>query len=114
MAAPFVAALGPTPAAVRIPYALLSLALVAAAYRLGELARAGAGLPAALLIACPSAYALLLSALPPPLYPTTLVLLAGVLILAAGDGREPRRRSPVAGAAGRPRRAGRVSPSGPT
>lgn len=82
VAAPLVAALGPTPAAVRIPYALLSLALVAAAYRLGELTRPGAGLPAALLIACPSAYVLLLSALPPPLYPTTLVLLAAILILA--------------------------------
>jgi hypothetical protein len=83
VAAPFVAALGPTPMAVRIPYFLLSLALVAAAFALGERARAGAGLPAALLVACPPAYLLLLSALPPPLYPTTLLLLAIVLVLAA-------------------------------
>jgi hypothetical protein len=50
---------------------------------LGEIAVAGAGIPAALLVACPSAYVMLLSALPPPLYPTTLVLLAAVLALAA-------------------------------
>jgi hypothetical protein len=95
VAAPFVAALGPTPLAVRIPYALLSLALVAAAFALGERVRPGAGLPAGVLMACPSAYLLLLSALPPPLYPTTLVLLAVVLLLAgnAADeltaGRQP-------------------------
>jgi hypothetical protein len=83
VAAPFVAALGPTPLAVRIPYALLALALVALAGVLGEIAVAGAGIPAALLVACPSAYVLLMSALPPPLYPTTLVLLAAVLVLAA-------------------------------
>jgi hypothetical protein len=106
VAAPFVAALGPTPAAVRIPYALLSLALVAAAYRLGELARPGAGGPGALLIACPSAYVLLLSALPPPLYPTTLVLLAGVVMLAGPAaamfeaGASPRARLAVIGALG--------------
>jgi hypothetical protein len=104
VAAPFVAALGPTPAAVRTAYALLSLALVAAAWLLGELARRGAGLPAALLVACPAAYVLLLSALPPPLYPTTLVLLAGVLILAAraaeslDAGRPTRARLALLGA----------------
>jgi hypothetical protein len=106
VAAPLVAALGPTPAAVRIPYALLSLALVAAAYRLGELARAGAGLPAALLLACPSAYVLLLSALPPPLYPTTLALLAAVMILGGRAaetleaGGSPRARLAAIGALG--------------
>ena len=84
VAAPFVAALGPTPIAVRVPYALLALALAAAAYALGERASPGAGLPAALLVACPPAYMLLLSALPPPLYPTTLVLLAAVSTLAIG------------------------------
>ena len=83
LAAPVVAVLGPTPVAVRIPYAALALALVAFAGVLGEIAVAGAGIPAALLVACPSAYVLLLSALPPPLYPTTLVLLAAVLALAA-------------------------------
>lgn len=84
IAAPFVRVLGATPGAVRLPYAILSLVLVAAAYRLGERACAGAGMPAALLLACPPAYLLLLSALPPPLYPTTLVLLAVVLTLAVG------------------------------
>jgi 4-amino-4-deoxy-L-arabinose transferase-like glycosyltransferase len=83
VAAPFEAAFGPGPAGVRLPYAVLSLALVAAVFLLGEVVRAGAGLPAALLMACPPAYFLLLSALPPPLYPTTLVLLAAVLALAA-------------------------------
>jgi hypothetical protein len=83
LAAPVVAVMGPTPIAVRIPYAVLALALVALAGVLGEIAVAGAGIPAALLVACPSAYVLLLSALPPPLYPATLVLLAAVLALAA-------------------------------
>jgi len=83
LAAPVVAVMGPTPLAVRIPYAVLALALVVLAGVLGEIAAAGAGIPAALLVACPSAYVLLLSALPPPLYPTTLVLLAAVLVLAA-------------------------------
>jgi hypothetical protein len=97
LAAPFVAALGPTPTAVRIPYALLALALVAAAYGIAERARAGAGRPAALLLACPPAYALLLSSLPPPLYPTTLALLGLLLLLALeaatalGEGRAPSR-----------------------
>ena len=97
VAAPFVAAMGPTSAALRIPYALLALALVALAYRVGEQVRGGAGLPAALLLACPPAYALLLSALPPPLYPTTLVVLALLLWLAAqasfvlAEGRPPSR-----------------------
>lgn len=81
--APFVAVLGSTTAAVRIPYALLALALVAVAHALGETARAGAGGPAALLVACPPAYVLLFSALPPPLYPTTLVLLGLVVLLTA-------------------------------
>jgi hypothetical protein len=85
IAAPFVAALGPTPLALRVPYALLALALVAAAACLGERARRGAGLPAGLLLACPAAYVLLLSALPPPLYPTTLLLLAVLIGLAATE-----------------------------
>ena len=99
IAAPFVATLGPSPLAVRIPYALLALALVAAAGVLGEIAVAGAGLPAALLVACPSAYVLLLSALPPPLYPTTLVLLAAVVALAARAADD--FRAPAAPARGR-------------
>ena len=96
VAAPFVAAFGPTPLAVRIPYALLALALVAAAGILGEMALAGAGLPAALLVACPSAYVLLLSALPPPLYPTTLVLLAVLILLGARAAEAFRAGTPPA------------------
>ncbi|HUG52688.1 MAG TPA: hypothetical protein VMR21_03775 [Vicinamibacteria bacterium] len=96
VAAPFEAALGPGAAALRLPCALLSLALVAAVFSLGRSLQPGAGLPAALLVASPPAYLLLLSALPPPLYPTTLVLLAVVLALAVqateawSAGRAPR------------------------
>jgi hypothetical protein len=81
VAAPFVAALGPTRAALRMPYLLLGLALVLLAFALARLLHPRAGLPAAFLMACPPAYFLLLSALPPPLYPTTLVLLAAVILL---------------------------------
>ena len=84
LAAPLVVLMGPSPLALRVLYALLSLALVALAYRVAEAARAGAGMPAGLLLACPPAYALLLSAVPPPLYPTTLVLL-GLVLLHATD-----------------------------
>jgi hypothetical protein len=83
-AAPFVAALGSTPIAVRLPYALLSLALVAVGCWLGERACPGAGPLAGVLLACPPPYLLLLAAFPPPLYSTTLVLLAIVVALSVG------------------------------
>lgn len=82
VAAPFVAALGPTRAAVRLPYFVLSLALVPLTYALARALDPRAGLPAAFLMAFPPAYFLLLSVLPPPLYPTTLVLLGLILLLA--------------------------------
>ena len=78
--APFVAVLGSSPLAVRLPYLLLSLALIPLAFALASELRPAAALPAAFLLACPPGYLLLLAALPPPLYPTTLVLLGGVLL----------------------------------
>src|SRR5207247_1584212 len=65
VAAPFVASLGPTRAAVRTPYLLLGLALVPLAFALARQVHPRAGLPAAFLLACPPAYLLLFSALPP-------------------------------------------------
>lgn len=82
LAAPLVAALGPTPAALRFVYFLLGLALIPVAYALAGALHPKAALPAAFLLACPPPYFLLLSALPPPLYPATL-LLCGLLLLLA-------------------------------
>src|SRR5512134_1740212 len=79
LAAPFVAALGPTTEALRLFYFLLGLALIPAAYALAGRLDGRAALPAAVIVACPPPYFLLLSALPPPLYPSTLVLLACLL-----------------------------------
>lgn len=87
LAMPFVAIWGHTVAALRLPYFLLSLALVAVGYALARELRPAAALPAAVLVACPPPYFLLLSALPPPFYPTTLVLCGLVLLLAAQVGR---------------------------
>src|SRR5262249_23083787 len=56
------------------------------------------GVPAALLLACPPAYVLLLSALPPPLYPTTLVLLAAVMALAVREAESLRAGRPSSSA----------------
>jgi hypothetical protein len=82
LAAPFVAALGPTTAALRLVYFLLGLGLVPVAYFLAGALHPRAALPAAVLMACPPPYFLLLAALPPPLYPTTLILCGVLLILA--------------------------------
>ena len=82
LAAPFVALLGPTPLAVRLPCFLLSLALVPLGWALARRLHPAAAAPAAFLLACPPAYLLLLSALPPPVYPVTLPLL-GLLLLGA-------------------------------
>jgi 4-amino-4-deoxy-L-arabinose transferase-like glycosyltransferase len=81
LAAPFVAALGPTTEALRLFYFLLGLALIPAAYELAKRLDGRAALPAAIVAACPPPYFLLLSSLPPPLYPSVLVLLAYVLAL---------------------------------
>ena len=95
---PFVAAMGPTTGALRLPYFLLGLALIPIAYGLGWALHPVAAFPAAVLMACPPPYFLLLAALPPPFYATTLVLCGLVLLLAleSGDafarGQSPRGR----------------------
>jgi hypothetical protein len=81
LAAPLMAALRPDAATLRLAYFLLGLALVPAAYVLARALDRRAALPAALLMACPSPYLLLISALPPPMYPAALVLCAAVLVL---------------------------------
>jgi len=81
VAAPFVAAMGPTTEAVRLPVFLLGLALIPIAYALGRALHPAAAVPAAVLMACPPPYFVLLSALPPPLYATTLALCGLVLVL---------------------------------
>jgi len=96
LAAPFVAAMGPKAAALRLCYFLLGLGLIPMAYALGRVLDARAALPAALLMACPPPYFLLLSALPPPMYPAALLLCGALLVLAVriggrlGAGDRPR------------------------
>ena len=82
LAAPLFALLRADAATLRLAYFLLGLALIPAAYLLARALDARAALPAALLMACPSPYFLLLSALPPPMYPSSLLLAAAVLGLA--------------------------------
>jgi hypothetical protein len=101
IAAPVLAALGPTTAALRLVYFLLGLALIpVAGWMAGALDRR-AILPAALVAALPSPYFLLLSALPPPMYPSAL-LMAGLLLGstvrlgAALDGDKPLSRPAAA------------------
>jgi len=94
---PFVSALGNTTAAVRLPGFLLGLALVAFAFGLGRVLHRDAALPAAVLLACPSSYMLLLSSQPPPLYPSALAL-GGLLLLGAlrlGRGLDRGAPAPV-------------------
>jgi Dolichyl-phosphate-mannose-protein mannosyltransferase len=96
VAAPFVAAMGPTTEALRLPVFLLGLALIPLAYGVGKALHADAALPAAVLMACPPPYFLLMAVLPPPFYATTLVLCGLVLLLglrlgvALASGNEPR------------------------
>lgn len=95
LAAPFVAALGPTTEALRFAYFLLGLALVPMAYLLGRALDPRAALPAAVVVACGPPYVLLLASLPPPMYPLALLLAAGVLLaaLAADERRAAGRPS---------------------
>jgi len=86
LAAPFVAALGPTAAALRLCYFLLGLGLIPVAYALGRALDPRAAFPTAVLLACPPPYFLLLSALPPPMYPASLLMCGALLVLAAGLG----------------------------
>ena len=87
LAIPFVAVWGTGTEALRLPYFLLGLALVPLAYGLARALHPAAALPAAVLMACGPPYFILLSALPPPLYPTTLVLCGVVLLLAVHAGQ---------------------------
>jgi 4-amino-4-deoxy-L-arabinose transferase-like glycosyltransferase len=87
VATPFVLVWGNGVEALRLPVFLLALVLVAVVYALARELHPAAGLPAAVLAACPPPYFLLLSALPPPFYATTLVLCGLVLLLAARAGR---------------------------
>jgi hypothetical protein len=82
IAAPVFALLRPDAATLRLVYFLLGLGLIPAAYVLARALDARAALPAAILMACPSPYLLLVSALPPPMYPSALLLAAAVLALA--------------------------------
>jgi hypothetical protein len=95
LAAPFVWALGTTTAAVRIPAFLMGLGLVPVAYWLARALDPRAGLPAAVLAACPSSYLLLLAAMPPPLYPSTLLLAGTLLALAARLGESLEEGRPA-------------------
>ncbi len=97
VALPFLAVVGWNANALRAAYFALGLALVALAYLVAREVEPRAALSAGLLMACPSAYMLLLSALPPPLYPTTLALCGLLLLLTlraarrldAGEGSGP-------------------------
>lgn len=90
MAAPVFAAFGSSPETLRAVYFLLGLALVPAAWALGRALDPRAALPAAVLVACPAPYFLLLSAMPPPMYPAALLLSAGLLTLAIRGGQRGR------------------------
>jgi hypothetical protein len=101
LAAPVLAVFGATPAALRLVWFVLGLGLIpVAAWVAGEVDRRAA-LPAALLMALPSPYLLLHSALPPPMYPSAL-LLGGLLLaltLRAGAAFEYGPAMPAAGGA---------------
>ena len=86
LAAPLVAAMGPRAEPLRLTYFLLGLGLVPLAYALGAAVDPRAAMPAAILMACPSPYLLLLSSLPPPMYPLALLLAGGALLLAVHAG----------------------------
>lgn len=100
LAAPFVAAFGTTTRALRLFYFVLGLGLVPVAYALAGRLHWRAARPAAVLMALPPPYLLLMSAMPPPLYPTTLVLCGTLLALALQLGeRLAAGRRPLAGLA---------------
>jgi hypothetical protein len=101
VAAPFVAAMGPTTEALRLPVFLLGLALIPIAYGVARALHPDAALPAAVLMACPPAYFLLMAVLPPPFYATTLVLCGLMLLLGLRLGTAlASGEAPCAGLAG--------------
>lgn len=105
IAAPALAVFGATAHTLRAVYFTLGLALVPLAYALGGALDRRAALPAALVAACPSPYILLLAAMPPPMYPSALLLsgLAIVLTLRAASrdgGPTPGLLALIGGVAG--------------
>ena len=94
VAAPLFAMLRPDSSTLRLAYFLLGLGLIPAAYELARLLDPRAGLPAAVLMACPSPYFLLLAARPPPMYPSALLLGAATLVLAFRLGARLREGVP--------------------
>lgn len=88
LAAPFVAALGTTTRALRVFYFVMGLGLVPVGYFLAGALDRRAARPAAVLMALPPPYLLLMSAIPPPLYPTSLVLCGLLLALAIHLGED--------------------------
>jgi len=96
IAAPFVAVMGCTTEALRLPVFLLGLALIPLAYGIAQALHEAAALPAAVLMACPPPYFLLMAVMPPPFYATTLVLCGLLLWLglrlgaSLGSGAAPR------------------------
>jgi hypothetical protein len=79
LALPLVDLLGASRLSIRLTYFLLSLALVPLAWGMARSLDRRAGLPAALLLACPPAVLVSYGALPPPLYPTAILLTGGSL-----------------------------------
>jgi hypothetical protein len=86
LAAPLVAAMGPRAEPLRLLYFVLGLGLVPMAWALGRALDPRAALPAAVLVACPPPYFLVLSSLPPPMYPLALVFGGAILWLALRAG----------------------------
>jgi 4-amino-4-deoxy-L-arabinose transferase-like glycosyltransferase len=79
---PLVAVFGATALPLRLYDFALGLALIPLAWALGAALHPRAALPAALVMACPSAYMLLFASLPPTVYPTSAVLCGVALLLA--------------------------------
>jgi 4-amino-4-deoxy-L-arabinose transferase-like glycosyltransferase len=82
LAWPLFALFGATASTLRAAYFALGLLLVPAAWALARALDPRAALPAAVLLACPSPYLLLMAAMPPPMYPSALALSALALAIA--------------------------------
>jgi hypothetical protein len=94
---PLVAALGTSALPLRLYYFGLGLGLVPLAFALGAALHPRAAFPAALVMACPSAYMLLFASLPPTVYPTSALFCGLSLLLALGAGRRLGSGSPAYG-----------------
>lgn len=98
LAAPLLATMGGRPEALRLCYFVLGLVLIPLAYLLARRLDPRAAFPAAVLMACPPPYFLLLSALPPPMYPSALALCGAVMVLALRIADRLESGRPAAGA----------------